>query len=297
MAWPDVASLITPPRTELDLENQYALPHVRGAPQSPNGLTFRAQEGPPGESGPTWGKEGMQPGVVGLRGALIAAWEDDLRAVRQDTYDVGRGREALVFMQRLYGLISSLRAPIQRSWGAGGHVHVVDSPEIGGPGPRVSQSRIRLRNHGEVVMVELFSYMDGTARANPAAGLDRDIRVADVEPLVFVTELYRTAVGFLQVALNLGLLLGDATWLFEHAAANHFVSAGRWATVGEVYRRATREFAVADSFETVLSWLGPKVESGGADGFNGSNGSGGSSGDGVEVSLSIEELHGFLEPP
>ena len=238
----------------------------------------------------------MQPGIVGLRGALIASWEEDLRAVRQDSFDVGRGREALIFIQRFYSLISSLRAPIQRSWGAGGHVHVVDSPEIGGPGPRVSQSRIRLRNHGEVVMVELFSYMDGTARANPAAGLDRDIRVADVEPLVFVTELYRTAVGFLQVALNLGLLLGDATWLFEHAAANHFVSAGRWATVGEVYRRATREFAVADSFETVLSWLGPKVESGGSDGFNGSNGSGGSSGDGVELSLSIEQLHGFLEP-
>jgi len=42
-----------------------------------------------------------------------------------------------VFMQRLYGLISSLRAPIQRAWGSGGHVHVVDSDEIGGPGPRV----------------------------------------------------------------------------------------------------------------------------------------------------------------
>src|SRR5213082_4319904 len=119
----------------------------------------------------------MLPGVVALRSALIAAWEADLRAVRQDTYDVGRGREALVFLQRFYALISDLRAPIQRSWGPGGHVHVVDSPELGGPGPRVSQSRIRLRNHGEVVMVELFSYMDGTARANPAAGLDRDIRV------------------------------------------------------------------------------------------------------------------------
>src|SRR2546425_5877741 len=124
----------------------------------------------------------MQPGVVGLRGALIAALEDDLRAVRQDTFDVGRGREALFFMQRFYSLISSLRAPIQRSWGAGGHVHVVDSPEIGGPGPRVSQSRIRLRNHGEGVMVELFSYMGGTARANPAAGPARGIRVAAVEP-------------------------------------------------------------------------------------------------------------------
>src|SRR6184192_2955273 len=93
MAWPDVASLITPPRTELDLENQYALPHVRGAPQSPNGLTFRAQEGPPGESGPTWGKEGMQPGVVGLRGALIAAsvWPD-LVAPGTDPALLGTGR-------------------------------------------------------------------------------------------------------------------------------------------------------------------------------------------------------------
>jgi len=95
----------------------------------------------------------MQPGTVGLRGALIAAWEEDLRAVRQDSFDMGRGREALYFIQRFYGLISSLRAPIQRAWGAGGHVHVVDSPEIGGPGPRVSQSRIRLRNHGDEVTV------------------------------------------------------------------------------------------------------------------------------------------------
>ena len=93
----------------------------------------------------------MQPGVVGLRSALISAWEADLRAVRQDTLDVGRGREALVFIQRFYALISDLRGPIQRAWGRGGHVHVVDSPELGGPGPRVSQSRIRLRNHGELV--------------------------------------------------------------------------------------------------------------------------------------------------
>src|SRR2546428_12188891 len=103
----------------------------------------------------------MQPGVVGLRGALIAAWEDDLRAVRQDTFDVGGGREALIFIQRLYGLISLLRAPIQRSWGPGGHVHVVDSPEIGGPGPRGSQSRDRLRSHGHVVAIALFSCLDG----------------------------------------------------------------------------------------------------------------------------------------
>src|SRR5438105_14223190 len=104
MAWPDVASLITPPRTELDLENQYALPNVRGAPRPLNGLTFRAKEGPPGESGPTCGNEGMQPGDGGLRVALLAASEDDLRVVRQDTHDGGRGRVDLGVMVRLYDL-------------------------------------------------------------------------------------------------------------------------------------------------------------------------------------------------
>src|SRR5438093_8486428 len=118
----------------------------------------------------------MQPGIVALRGALIAAWEEELRAVRQDAFDVGRGREALVFIQRFYGLISDLRTPIQRAWGPGGHVHVVDSPDVGGPGPRVSQSRIRLRNHGDLVGVELFSYADGSYRANEAAGLARRTR-------------------------------------------------------------------------------------------------------------------------
>src|SRR5207253_9127809 len=103
-------------------------------------------------------------------------------------------------------------------------------------------------------------------------------------------ELYRTAVGCLQVALNLDLLLGDASWLFEHAAANHFVSAGQWATVGDVYRRATREFAVADSFETVSSLLEPKTE---ASASNGSNGSGG---DDAELDLSIAQLQCYVEP-
>src|SRR5205823_15101861 len=123
----------------------------------------------------------MLPGVVALRGALIAAWEADLRAVRQDAFDVGRGREALVFIQRFYGLISDLRTPIQREWGPGGHVHVVDSPDVGGPGPRGSQSRIRLRHHGDLVVVALCSYADGSYRANEAAGLDRSHRVVDVE--------------------------------------------------------------------------------------------------------------------
>jgi class 3 adenylate cyclase len=232
----------------------------------------------------------MQPGIVALRGALIAAWEEDLRAVRQDSFDVGRGREALVFIQRFYALISSLRAPIQRSWGPGGHVHVVDSHEVGGPGPRVSQSRIRLRNHGDDVLVELFSYAEGSSRANPSAGLDRSVHVAEIEPLGFVTELYRTAVGFLQVALNIDLLLGDGTWLFEHAAAGYFVAVARWPTVGEVYRRTNREFAVADSFETVLGLLAPGDES------NGSSSANGSGQDDIELWLSIDQLQRYVEP-
>jgi class 3 adenylate cyclase len=233
----------------------------------------------------------VQPGIVGLRGAVIAAWEADMRAVRQDTFDPGVGREALVFIQRFYGLISDLRAPIQRSWGPGGHVHVVDSPDVGGPGPRVSQSRIRLRNHGDVVAVELFSYADGSYRANPSAGLDRDIRVVDIEPLAYVNELYRTAVDFLQVSLNLDLLLSGPGWLFEHIAANHFVASGLWASLGEVYRRATREFAVAESFENVAAMFSPKAESSGA---NGSSANGSSADFGF--ALSIEQLQRYHEP-
>jgi class 3 adenylate cyclase len=236
----------------------------------------------------------MQPGIVGLRGALIAAWEEDLRAVRRDGFDMGRGREALVFMQRFYGLISSLRPQIQRAWGPGGHVHVVDSPDIGGPGPRVSQSRIKLRNHGDGVTVELFSYAHGSSHANHAAGLDRDIHVADAEALVFVTELYRTAVDFLQVALNLDLMLAGTQWLYEHTAATYFVATGKWATVGEIYRRATREFAVADSFESVMARLVPRVEPDPASGSNGSNGHA-SAPDTVEMQLSIDDLQRFVD--
>ena len=237
----------------------------------------------------------MQPGTVGLRGALIAAWEDDLRAVRQDAFDAGRGREALAFIQRFYGLISSLRAPIQRAWGPGGHVHVVDSPAIGGPGPRVSQSRLRLRNHGDAVVVELFSYADGTSRANRTAGLDRTIQVVGVDPLVFVTELYRTAVDFLSLALNLDLVLGGSAWLYEHAAAGYFVSVGQWPSVGEVYRRATRELAVADSFESVVGML---LSTGAADaaGAGDLHGANGSEPDGAEVRLSIARLQRYVEP-
>src|SRR6202165_4056362 len=256
----------------------------------------------------------MQPGIVGLRGAVIAAWEEDLRSVRQDRFDVGRGREALMFIQRFYGLVSSMRPQIQRVWGPGGHVHVVDSPDLAGPGPRVSQTRIKLRNHGEYVSPELFTHVEGTPRANPALGTERLIKVADVEPLVFVTELHRLLVEFLSVALNLDLSLGGTGWLYEHAAAAFFVSAGRWASVGDIYRRVTRELAVADSFESVVGMLGVQGSgpgagsngSNGANGWAGSAGSGASAGsavagsaavadDGQEVSLSIEQLHRYVE--
>jgi len=248
----------------------------------------------PGEIvGPSEERSGVQPGIVGLRGALVARWEEDLRAVRQDALDVGRGREALVFIQRFYGLISDLRQPIQQAWGPGGHVHVVDSPEIGGPGPRVSQSRIRLRNHGELVGVELFSYADGDSRANHAAGLDREIRVADAEPLWLVTELYRTVVDFLQVALGIDLALAGSAWLYEHIAANHFVNEASWPSVAEVYRLATREFAVGDSFESVMASIDHHGE---VDEGHGANGSNGSSGNGTEFRLTIEQLQRLAEP-
>jgi hypothetical protein len=150
----------------------------------------------------------MQPGVVALRSALATAWEDDLRAVRQDSYDVGAGKEALAFIQRFYTLISQLRVPIQRAWGPGGLVHVADNPDVTGPGQRVSQTRVKLRNHGDLVAVEAFTYSDGTTKANPSLGLDREIKVAGVGGFTFVQELYRTMVAFLEAALGVDLQLG-----------------------------------------------------------------------------------------
>jgi class 3 adenylate cyclase len=224
----------------------------------------------------------VQPGIVGLRGAITAAWEDDLRAVRQDRYDTAAGKEALAFIQRCYSLVSGLRTPIQKAWGSGGHVHVADSANVTGPGPRVSQTRIKLRNHGDLVGVEAFGYADGTAKHNPSLGLDREIRVVGTGSLSFVQELYRTTVDFLQVALNLDLALGGSAWLYEQAVANHFMATGTWPTVGEVYQRATREFAVEDSFERVVGMFGSTAES------NGHNGSAGAD---VHVTLTVEQLH------
>src|SRR5260370_30988711 len=99
----------------------------------------------------------MQPGVVGLRGAITALWADDLRAVREDRYDTDRGKEALAFIQRFNAMVAQLRVPIQQAWGAGGLVHVADNPDVAGPGQRVSHTRLTLRNHREAVVVEAVS--------------------------------------------------------------------------------------------------------------------------------------------
>ena len=119
----------------------------------------------------------------------------------------------------------------------------------------MSQTRIKMRNHGELVAVEAFTYTDGTAKHNPSLGLDREIKVVGTGALIFVQELYRTTVDFLQVALNLDLALKGSAWLYEQLVANHFVTTGTWLAVSEVYQRATREFAVEDSFERVVALL------------------------------------------
>jgi class 3 adenylate cyclase len=213
---------------------------------------------------------------------MTAAWEEDLRAVRQDRYDMATGKEALAFIQRCYSLVSELRAPIQKAWGPGGHVHVADSVDVTGPGPRVSQTRIKLRNHGDLVVVEAFGYADGTAKHNPSLGLDREIQVVGTGAFGFVQQLYRTTVDFLQVALNLDLALGGSSWLYEQAVANQFMATGTWPAVGDVYQRVTREFAVEDSFERVIAMFGPLPES---------NGHNGSLDAGASVALSVEQLH------
>jgi class 3 adenylate cyclase len=217
----------------------------------------------------------MQPGVVVLRGAITAAWEGDLRAVRQDGYDTGVGKEALVFIQRFYSLVSQLRTPIQRAWGRGGLVHVADNPDVTGPGQRVSQTRIKLRNHGDLVAVEAFTYSDGASKPNPSLGLDGEIKVAGVGGFVFVQELYRTMIGFLEVALGVDLQLNGSGWLYEQAAASYFVANGRWPTVGELYQGATREFAVDETFERVIAIFAPEEASNGES----------------EVRLSLDQLH------
>jgi class 3 adenylate cyclase len=217
----------------------------------------------------------MQPGIVALRGAVTAAWEDDLRAVRQDRYDTGGDKEALLFIKRFYSLVSLLRAPIQRAWGPGGLVHVADNPDVTGPGQRVSQTRIKLRNHGDFVAAEAFTYGEGASKPNPSLGLDREFKVAAVGGFVFVQELYRTMVAFLEAALGVDLQLTGSAWLYEQAAADYFVAHGRWPTAGELYQGTTRELAVDEAFERVIAMFAPDVSSNGE----------------TEVKLSLEQLH------
>jgi class 3 adenylate cyclase len=217
----------------------------------------------------------MQPGIVGLRRAVTAAWENDLRAVRQDSYDVDKGKEAWTFIQRFYSLVSELRTPIQRAWGPGGLVHVADSTEVGGPGPRISLTRVKLRNHGSLVAVEAFTHVEGAPKPSSSLGLDRQIEVAGIRPLAYVNELYRALVAFLQIALSIDLELAGYRWLFEQVAVSHFTSGGRWPSVAELYQRATREFAVEDSFERVIETFAPASETNGQ----------------TAVALTIEQLH------
>lgn len=122
-------------------------------------------------------------------------------------------------------------------------------------GARVSQSRIRLRGQTDLVSVELYTYAEGTSQPSESAGLARNIQVVYVEPLALVTDLYRTAVDFLQLALNIDLGLAGSLWLYEHTAASLFASAGEWPSVGDVYRRAAHEFAIVDSFESFLEMV------------------------------------------
>jgi class 3 adenylate cyclase len=100
--------------------------------------------------------------------------------------------------------------------------------------------------------------------------------------------LYRAAVDFLQTALNVDLALAGSSWLYEHVAARHFVETGDWPTVAEAYRGATREMAVADSFESVISMCGGHSDSNGASPEH--------NGDGAQLQLSIEQLQRYLEP-
>ena len=217
----------------------------------------------------------MQPGIVALRRAITAAWQADLQAVRQDAYDVEKGKEAWGFIQRFYNLVSELRTPIQRAWGPGGLVHVADSPDIGGPGPRVSLTRVKLRNHGSLVAVEASTHSEGEAKPNPGLGLDREIDVATIAPYVYVQELYGLLVAFLQTALIVDLELGGSRWLYEQEAANAFITDSQWPAIAELYQRVTREYAVEDSFEKVIEAFAPGSSQKGE----------------TEVSLTLEQLH------
>src|SRR5260370_24961236 len=76
-----------------------------------------------------WGRVGrMQPGIVGLRGAITALWEVDLRSVREERYDTDRGKEALAFIQRFNAMVAPLLLPIHQACGDAALVHVAVTP-------------------------------------------------------------------------------------------------------------------------------------------------------------------------
>jgi class 3 adenylate cyclase len=217
----------------------------------------------------------VQPGLVGLRRAVSGAWQEDLRRVRRDEYEVPRGKEAWSFIQRFYALVSGLRGPIQRAYGPGGLVHVADTPDIAGPGPRVSLTRIKLRNHGNGVAVEAATHSEGEAKPNPGLGLDGTIDLLAVSPFAFVQSLYGLLVTFLQTSLNVDLDLAGSRWLYEQEAASYFTAHGRWPAIAELYQRVARDCAVDHSFERVVEVFAPGSTENGA----------------TEVRLSIEQLH------
>ena len=180
----------------------------------------------------------MQPGVVALRAAVTAAWEDDLRAVRQDAYDTGGDKEALVFIQRFYALVSRFG---RRSSARGARAAWSTWPTTQtSPGP--GSACRRLESSCETTATSWPSRHSRTAtgrsKPNPSLGLDRELKVAGVGGFVFVQELYRTMVAFLQAALGVDLQLTGSAWLYEQIAASYFVANGRWPTVGELYQRA-----------------------------------------------------------
>src|SRR5204863_340890 len=176
---------------------------------------------------------------------------------------------------RFNRLITDLRAPTQRASGPVGLVHVADNPDIAGPGPRISMTPVKLRNHGNLVAIEALTHSEGEAKPNPGLGLDREIEVVGVAPLVFVQELYRSLTAFLQTAPSVDFQLGGSRWLFEQVAAEHFVTSARWPELAELYQRVTREYAVDDSFEKVLEAFAPGTTENGE----------------TEVKLGIEYLH------
>src|SRR5438445_13894359 len=98
-------------------------------------------------------------------------------------------------------MVSHLRGPIQQAWGPGGLVHVADNPDVAGPGQRVSQVRVTLRNHGDAVLSEGFGYAAGSPSPRPAVGLDRETKADGMGAFQFGQELHGTRAVLLLTAV------------------------------------------------------------------------------------------------